>query len=262
MDSILLNIPYSVAQYKIVTNDKNLLDTIQVLFYKFCCNLHKHNSEIIEIYKQNNDLYEVAFKQKKLLVESAIQWLHNTIYQDVAFEKHIIPLHACGISIDGKAHVFAGVSKSGKSTLAMHLCSKGYKYISDDCILYDSISNQIYPFPKPIYMRAQCLDYSSDEIDYLGNIRDSVYHRYIYIPKTIENNAIKLEKLYFVQYGNLNSCTKMPKPELAPKLFFSLYKPIHLDLNMIRAIDMIAQKYDYSICYTDFNYLDSVLERD
>jgi|GEM_PF-5191509 hypothetical protein len=59
-----------------------------------------------------------------------------------------IPLHAAGVSIEGRSVGFLAPSGTGKSTLLSYLLGDGAVFLSDDVIVIDRIGNEMVCFPS------------------------------------------------------------------------------------------------------------------
>lgn len=55
------------------------------------------------------------------------------------------PLHACAITLAGRAIAIAGDSGAGKSTTARALLHRGHQLLAEDQALIDPVSKQLYP---------------------------------------------------------------------------------------------------------------------
>lgn len=64
---------------------------------------------------------------------------------------HRLVLHCGGLLIDGKAILFTGPPRCGKSSLTFAGLMKGYPVIGDDMIVVEDTS--VRPFPKPLKLR-------------------------------------------------------------------------------------------------------------
>jgi hypothetical protein len=73
------------------------------------------------------------------------------------------PLHACAVDLGGRGIVLAGLSRVGKSSLALHMVGqRGARLLSDNLILHDGLN--AYSVPEPIR-----LDQASQQM--LGELR-------------------------------------------------------------------------------------------
>jgi len=67
-------------------------------------------------------------------------------------------LHAGAVSRAGVGLLFPGVSRSGKSTLMFGLLARGFRYLSDDAILFDPETLQMIPFPRSLSLKGDARD--------------------------------------------------------------------------------------------------------
>ena len=64
-----------------------------------------------------------------------------------------IGFHGAAVAHNQKSILIFGKNNSGKSTYSINLILKGYKFLSDDTIIYDVWKNQVLAFPRPIGLR-------------------------------------------------------------------------------------------------------------
>ena len=99
------------------------------------------------------------------------------------------------------------------------------------------------------------------DIKYLGHIVDNPFDRYIYLPQRIESTPVELGNIYFINYGDSNSCTRIDNQSLMNKLLISLYKPISFNTINLYAIKEFINRYAFHINYSSFDYFDYVFGR-
>jgi len=108
-------------------------------------------------------------------------------------------VHASVISKNGKAIVFAGLNKVGKSSMARFIFEQdsSYKFISDNFLLTDG--EYVYAFPET----ARLSPVSLNKINVDKGESDLVYGKYhiIYNKERIEKKAV-VEKAFIVNNGD------------------------------------------------------------
>lgn len=62
-------------------------------------------------------------------------------------------LHAGAVERQGRAVVLPGATLRGKSTLVAVLCSRGWRYLSDEAAPIDLDAGEVFPFPQTLAMR-------------------------------------------------------------------------------------------------------------
>jgi len=74
----------------------------------------------------------------------------NNRYMEWMLKKGMILAHAAGVASNGRGIAMAGMSGKGKSTLCLHLLSRGLDYISNDRLLLDRLEGvpQMWGVPK------------------------------------------------------------------------------------------------------------------
>lgn len=76
-------------------------------------------------------------------------FLYGSVITAVLQMNDTFALHASAVRVDGKLHLFCGISGMGKSTLAAQLNTRGYQIFSDDkCVLrWNKEEGQFYAEP-------------------------------------------------------------------------------------------------------------------
>jgi hypothetical protein len=93
--------------------------------------------------------------------------------------------HGCALSTGSdEGIIFPAASLSGKTTLSLGLMQRGFKPISDDLLVIDSINFEIISFPKPITIR-------EDTIRVIEGLEDRMYSN-IYMRYIMADNRRKV----------------------------------------------------------------------
>ncbi|WP_271079530.1 hypothetical protein [Aurantiacibacter sp. MUD61] len=64
-------------------------------------------------------------------------FLTGSAWGALCYQRGLLPLHASGISLDGKIYAFTGPSGAGKSTIAAGLGKAGFDFFTDDIVILD-----------------------------------------------------------------------------------------------------------------------------
>lgn len=83
--------------------------------------------------------------------------LSNAIITAVAQHSRFLILHAAVLERNGEALCVAGRGMSGKTLMATHLISRGWRILSDEYAFIEPVSGQIVPFPKLLFVRSTSL---------------------------------------------------------------------------------------------------------
>jgi hypothetical protein len=83
--------------------------------------------------------------------------LSNAIITTVAQESRFLILHAAALERNGEALCIAGRGMSGKTLLATHLVSRGWRVLSDEYAFIEPLSGYVVPFPKLLFVRSSSL---------------------------------------------------------------------------------------------------------
>lgn len=90
----------------------------------------------------DDDPWRIADELRHFIVETSLQ-----------APRSFVDLHAASLVRDGIGLVLPGGTKSGKTTLALELVERGWRFYSDDIAPIDKQTGMIRPFPKPLGIR-------------------------------------------------------------------------------------------------------------
>ena len=124
-------------------------------------------------------------------------------------------LHGTVLAKNNRALIISGASGSGKSTTALSLISKGYKYLADDMAVIGGWSNfhvtPSYPVQKVCRNIASQLD--SDKLEYINEAKDKfLYTNY----EAFMKEPVYFATLVHLKKGNVENiiiekCKGLPK---------------------------------------------------
>jgi serine kinase of HPr protein (carbohydrate metabolism regulator) len=82
-----------------------------------------------------------------------LQKIDSFIFENSRFDESVFALHGAAVEYDGRAYLLLASTHGGKTTLTSFLTSRGFGYITDDCVLLDRNDFKIYPNNTPIHLR-------------------------------------------------------------------------------------------------------------
>jgi hypothetical protein len=83
------------------------------------------------------------------------EWIRQRIVETaVAQSDSIVGLHGAALVRDGSCLILAGGSGAGKTTLAIALCTAGWRLLSDDLAPIERTGGRVLAFPKPLSIKS------------------------------------------------------------------------------------------------------------
>lgn len=150
-------------------------------------------------------------------------YLQGSILSAALYMRGIIPMHASSVLTDKGAVLFAGISGSGKSTIANALQQRGYSAITDDVTPLFLIDNELHTYPG-----SQKFKLWQDSIKNNGlaeeeptRIRDGINKFYIEFNQLAETKPYKISKIYHMVTHNKNDFEIIKKNNISDKLRIS-----------------------------------------
>ena len=86
--------------------------------------------------------------------------LSNAVITAVAQRSRFVILHAAALEMDGEALCIAAPGYSGKTLLASHLVSRGWRILSDEYAFIEPMTGNVVPFQKLLFMRSSSLPHT------------------------------------------------------------------------------------------------------
>jgi hypothetical protein len=81
-------------------------------------------------------------------------WLDEWFFETVlGYADACLHIHASAVAREGRAILIIGDSHVGKSTLALHLLLRGWRFMTDETVLVEPESLELRPFPRNLVVR-------------------------------------------------------------------------------------------------------------
>ncbi len=124
-----------------------------------------------------NDILVQPFEnaREEDLASFVLGWCIAFLFQ----QRGVSAIHSSAIEIDDRAILISGVSGSGKSTIALSMIDKGYRYLADDIAMVDPRTDMVlHPaFPQQKVCRNVAEKMNSAELLYINEKKDKfAYH--------------------------------------------------------------------------------------
>lgn len=129
--------------------------------------------------------------------------LANAVYGKVDHDWMAV-IHASAVTNGAKTMIFPATPGSGKSTLAALLHQKGFPIVSDDFVLIDRQSRQVFPFPAAVSVKegsTQLLSVFYPSLRRQEKAQQSRTNKLVrYLPIAGETVAAPVQEIIFVRY--------------------------------------------------------------
>ena len=179
-------------------------------------------------------------------------------------------LHAGGLLIDGRAHLFMGPGHIGKSTLAFHAWMKGHDIISDDFLILTPAEGSVRTTPKPLKLRLgtaglpKGLDTRARPEDYLvGRTAES---RILLLGRALPGmtpigETVPIAHMHFISRSGSGDTFTHPisKAEAIQKIFEQLIIAPRNDLDVVRCLARLYERGSVSGLHVGHMDLDGAL---
>ncbi len=257
-----INNPYQTS-YTIETNCKDLASSLKLKHGKYAVPYSFETDYTIKAIKEGKQ-YKIAFSDYNLSTDMPLKKIKDIMYETRKYDDNIFPIHGGAVEHKGGAYLIVASTTSGKTTLTSYLTSNGLGYITDDCILLDRDTFNIYPFTTPLHLRGGGYDVLKkinclpDNLTFL----DDVYiKRYVYTPKNLITESLPLKKIFFItRCEDKNSLIPMSTNEKITELLKSPIQEFKLDGKYLRFISRLASMPCQRLYYSNMNFVKEVIQ--
>lgn len=253
--------PYQ-SSFTIKTDCFRLVDSLKLKHGKYIKN--KKNADFFITAIKKAGLYEISFDDERLTTDIPLRKIEDIMYANRQYSKDIFAIHGGAIGFNGGAYLFIAATTTGKTTLTAFLSSKGFNYITDDCILMDRRNYEIHPFTTPIHLRSggfEILKNLSCLPDKLHFLDDPSIKRYVYTPANCAKQPLPLKKIFFItRTETFNQSQSMSTTEKVTALLHSPITHYTLDREYLSFITRLSQIPCEKLYYSDMRYVYEVIK--
>ena len=213
---------------------------------------------------RDDQQFRVTFEEDSVLVNDPLQAFSSILFEHTQYDDSILALHGAAVEWNGKAYLFLAHTSGGKTTLTSYLVSHGFGYLSDDCILLDRKTLDVFPSPKPVHLRYGGLnilrklgiDPSCEMVGTPPN------ERYVFEPDIVINGPLPLGEVFFIERTESeNSMEELPANERIEKLMKSPITPYAVSREYLRVLLLLAGKGCRILHYSDMDYVRKVVQK-
>lgn len=261
MLNLNINLPKQ-TQFTVKT-DCGILSNSLRLKYGIYVNENGTDGDNVILAVKGDKEYRVRFKDELLYTEYPLKVIDDIMYERREYDDGIYAIHGGAVEYDGGAYIFAAATTSGKTTLTSYLTSKGFGYVTDDCILLDRQSFTVYPFTTPVHLREGgynvlkrlgCTPTDTKLLD------DVSMMRYVYTPESSVSTPLPLKKIFFItRTENENRVDFMSTTERMTELMKSPIREYRLDGEYLEFISRLAKVPCERVYYADMEFVAEVI---
>ena len=160
--------------------------------------------------------------------------------------------HGSAVSIGKSAACIFGFSGQGKSTLALSLLNKGFKFLTEDLCVFNN--NKIYPFNSWIKTTDELIKDLDIKIESKKKLqKDSRSRNFFRIPKKNLSEKCNPKIAYFLAKDEKKSIKKLSKSEAFEFLFSHFYRFDNKKSSDLQRISNMLESLDFYIYKRDIN---------
>ena len=262
MLTIGIHAPFQTS-FTIKTNCEELANSIMLKHGKYATE-SIIQTDITIVAEKEQSGYSIYFNGNFVKTTAPLRKIKDIMYENRKYDENIFAIHGGAVEYKGGAYLIVAATTSGKTTLTSYLTSNGFGYITDDCILLDRKSFEVYPFDTPIHLRGGgyevlvnlgCAPKNPQLLD------DISIKRYVYTPANCIIQPLPLKKLFFItRTEDANRLEKMNTTEKITALLKSPIIDYKIDGNYLSFISKLAAVPCEKLYYSDMNFVAEVIK--
>ncbi|MBO5248851.1 MAG: hypothetical protein J6B54_06180 [Clostridia bacterium] len=259
-----ISCPFQTS-FCVETEDEGFLTNLKLKYGRYCVEYGESDASCFGVIRDpETDLYRIRWKGEESCYYSPLGYLAREIGTCRKFHSDIFALHGAAVVHDGGAYVFLAATTSGKTTLTTFLTQNGFGYLTDDCVLIDRETLEVFPCTTPIHLREGGVSVLR-QYGYcptLAHLRDPGFERWTFTPLRCEEQPVPLKQIFFLQRTEgENSVVGLPTNEIFSRLLTSPIVEYSLTADYLKMISRLAQGVPKELRYADMNYVKEVLHR-
>lgn len=214
---------------------------------------------------KDGPLYRVSFNGEEKKTARPMLEIDDILFAHARYDESVFAAHGAALEWKGGAYAFLAATTSGKTTLAAYLISRGFGYITDDCVLIERESRRVVPYCLPVHLRQGGLEVLrsrgllGQELPYM---EESGGRRYAYMPVNCAEAPLPLKKVFFIaRTEDENSLLPMEANDKIAALMKSPVMEYAVTGGYVRFLSRLARETEcLRLRYKDMEFAAEVIE--
>ncbi len=252
-------------EYIIETDCDDTISYLKLKYGIFFSECEVSEKADIRITKSGDVFYSAAIENTVTYTANPSLYLEKFLFDNPTYNSNILALHGSAVESNGKAYIFLAPTRTGKTTLVSYLSQKGFGYITEDCILLDRSSFEVYPFPMPVHLRDGGVEVLKRYDALPSNMRllheNEEVCRYVYTPKSCVEKPCPLGEIFYIERTRSeNVILPMTTSEKIINLMRSPITPYTICPEYLQLLAKVCARYGKILKYSDMDYVKEVIE--
>lgn len=208
--------------------------------------------------------YTVRFGDQTLHTDSAYDTIEEIMHRERRYDGRVLALHGTAVAHEGRVYLFLAPTGGGKTTLAAYLTSQQFAYLTDDCILVDRETLQVYPCTAPIHLREggkKVLQYTADAPPQTERMVTRSDQRHVYMPSVVADKPLPLGAIFFISHTEEDRLIPMTTTERMLYLLKSPLTVYPMNKEHLTVMARLTALPCYKLFYRDMAFVKEVICR-
>lgn len=263
MNTVFLNLPMQ-SPFLIKSDNVDLIERLHLKYGCYCTTQAIPGARQILV-AQVGDHYTIRVDHHSVATSAPLAEIDHYIFTHPNYDERILALHGGAVEWKGEAYLFLAATTSGKTTLTSYLTSRGFGYLTDDCILVERSNFLVHPYTTPIQLRAGGLEVLKSyqavpaEIQLLEE--GAAFRRFVYTPENCVSAAIPLKHIFFLERTEReNALLTMNSTERITSLMKSPITNYKIDGDYLRFLAKLARVDCDILRYRDMDFVKELIQ--
>lgn len=256
-----ISCPFQTPFY-VESEDATVLSHLKMKYGYYCTPGYQDTDPCFSVAKADGEFYEISWQGETFRDPSPLGFIAHKVARMRIFDPRVFALHGAAVEYKGKAYVFLAATTAGKTTLTAYLTQKGFGYITDDCVLVDRETLEVYPCTTPIHLRegGRKVLQAYGSLPPVEHLDDMGFERWTFLPENCVQEPLPLGKVFFLKRTkDENGLISLETNEVFSRLLKAPITDYALTEDHLKMISRLAKTRPVELYYYDMNYVSEVL---
>ena len=243
------------------TEDRALLKNLRLKYGQYLLDGDNNKAEF-RLCEQENGKYKAIGDGKTIEVDSSLNYISAFLTRTRTFSPKILALHGAAVAYGGNAYLFLAPTTGGKTTLTAWLTERGADYITDDCILINRETLEVYPCTTPIHLRTGGVTVLREQNalpEGLEHLDAPGFERWVFTPKNRVSGPVPLGKIYFLSRTDQNRHVPLSSNDAFIRLLKSPMTEYPVTPSHLQIMSRLTTTAPCELQYRDMTFPEEVL---
>ena len=264
MYDIYLRLPFQ-SSFHLHTDSDELVHSLSLRYGRYVGPSAEYECDFYVSATKHGDAFRLSSENSTVISNTPLLDIDRFMFDKTVYDSKVLALHGAAVEWNGGCHIFLAATTSGKTTLTSYLTSRGFGYLTDDCILIDREKLCVYPCSTPIQLR----DGGTAVLRSYGALPDTLelldepptLKRFVYTPQACADQSLPLKSIYFIKLTDGKCYVEdMSTTERMTELLRSPITPYAINAEHLRLMSRLAKIPCKRLYYNDMDFVKELIQ--